>query len=80
MHEQGNGPLRVQVDVGAGVMMQAEALSSSTLLVDVGLGFQLECSMEEAQQIASLQVSAAKVYLCLHLAALSRVTGCQSIP
>ena len=55
------------MDVGAGVMMQAEALSASTLLVDVGLGFRLECSMEEAQQIASLQMSAAKVHLCTYL-------------
>ena len=67
VHKQGDGALRVQVDVGAGVMMQAEAPSASPLLVDVGLGFRLECSMEEAPQIASLQVSAAKVHLCTHL-------------
>ena len=69
------------MDVGAGVVMQAEAPSTSALLVDVGLGFRLECSMEEAEHIASLQVSAAKVYLGIHLfQALSRVTGCQSMP
>ena len=46
VHKQGDGALRVQVDVGAGVMMQAEAPSASPLLVDVGLGFRLECSMD----------------------------------
>lgn len=67
VRKQGDGALRLEVDVGAGVMMQAEAPSTSAVLVDVGLGFRLECSMEEAQHIASLQVFAAKVSLCIHL-------------
>ena len=49
------------VDVGAGVMMQAEAASVSTLLVDVGLGFRVECDIAEAQDIASLHMSTAQV-------------------
>ena len=51
----------MQVDVGAGVIMQAEAASLSSVLVDVGLGFRLECDIAGAQDIASLHMSTAKV-------------------
>ena len=51
----------MQVDVGAGVMMQAEAASISTLLVDIGLGFRVECDIAEARDVASLHVSTAQV-------------------
>ena len=51
----------MQVDVGAGVMMQAEAASISSVLVDVGLGFRVECDIADAQDITSLQMSAAQV-------------------
>ena len=59
--QEGKGKLRMQVDVGASVMMQAEAPSVSMLLIDVGLGFRVECDLAEAQEIASLHVSTAKV-------------------
>ena len=49
------------MDVGAGVMMQAEAASISTLLVDIGLGFQVECDIAEAREVASLHLSTAQV-------------------
>jgi len=51
----------MQVDVGASVMMQAEAPSVSMLLIDVGLGFSVECDLAQAQEIASLHVSTAQV-------------------
>ncbi len=57
----GEGKVSMQVDVGVGVMMQAEAANVSTLLVDVGLGFRVECGIAEAQDIASLHVSTAEV-------------------
>ncbi|CAL5221411.1 g3597 [Coccomyxa viridis] len=56
----GEGKVSMQVDVGVGVMMQAEAANVSTLLVDVGLGFRVECGIAEAQDIASLHVSTAE--------------------
>ena len=51
----------MQVDVGAGVMMQAEAASASPVLVDVGLGFRVECGITDARDITSLQMSTAQV-------------------
>jgi prefoldin subunit 5 len=51
----------MQVDVGSGVMMAAEAHSPLKLLVDVGLGFRAECDIAEAQQVARLQEVAAQV-------------------
>ena len=71
MVQEGKPQLRMQVDVGSGVMMQAEAHSPLKLLVDVGLGFHAECNIAEAQQIASLQEVAAQVSRC-HGPALDR--------
>ena len=64
MVQEGVPHLRMRVDVGSGVMMQAEAHSPLKLLVDVGLGFRAECNIAEAQQIASLQEVAAQVSRC----------------
>ena len=58
---QGEGTVQMQVDVGAGVMMQAEAARASSVLVDVGLGFRVECDIAEAQDITALHVSTAQV-------------------
>lgn len=42
-------------------MMQAEVPNTSRVFVDVGLGFKVECSMEDGLRIAGLRQAAAQV-------------------
>lgn len=49
------------IDVGGGVMMQAEVPSTSVVFVDVGLGFKAECTLEDALRIAVLRQTEAQV-------------------
>lgn len=41
-----------RVDLGSGVSMEAEVEDPSRLFVDVGLGFHVECNLDEAKSIA----------------------------
>ena len=45
-------------------MMQAKIPDTSRVFVDVGLGFKVECSIEDGLRIAQLRKAAAQVCLC----------------
>ncbi len=53
--------LQTHISVGGGVMMQAEVHDTSRVFVDVGLGFKVECSIEDGLRISGLRQAAAQV-------------------
>lgn len=44
------------VDIGCGVYCEAKVPDPSTLYIDIGLGFHLECTTEEARVLASMRL------------------------
>ncbi|CAD7705199.1 unnamed protein product [Ostreobium quekettii] len=50
--------LRTRVELGSGVYMQALAPDADMVYVNVGLGFHVECSWEDAERIAALKKEA----------------------
>mmetsp|Transcript_1748 Transcript_1748/g.10770 ORF Transcript_1748/g.10770 Transcript_1748/m.10770 type:complete len:141 (-) Transcript_1748:1898-2320(-) len=51
----GAGTCRALVDLGPQVYAQGEVEDTSMLLVDVGIGFHVECTSEEAVQVCQLR-------------------------
>ncbi|KAK9914905.1 hypothetical protein WJX75_002144 [Coccomyxa subellipsoidea] len=56
-------PLLTHVSVGADIMMQAKIPDTSRVFVDVGLGFKVECSIEDGLRIAQLRKAAAQEHM-----------------
>ncbi|CAL8468560.1 g8100 [Coccomyxa elongata] len=52
--------LQTHISVGGGVMMQTEVPDTSRVFVDVGLGFKVECSIEDGLRISGLRQAAAQ--------------------
>lgn len=63
-------PLKTLVDLGAGAYCQAVVPDTSRICLAVGLGFHVECSLEEAGDVAERRRQALQV--CWH--------GCACIP
>ncbi|GAB4817489.1 hypothetical protein N2152v2_004535 [Parachlorella kessleri] len=55
MVQEGMRELSSLAPLGAGVYAKARVPDTSRLLVDVGLGFHVECSLDEALAVASLR-------------------------
>jgi prefoldin subunit 5 len=55
--------LRANLLVGGGVTMEAMIPDASSMFVDVGLGFSVECCLEDALRIAKMRQAAAQVHL-----------------
>jgi prefoldin alpha subunit len=46
------------VDVGCGVFCQAKVPDATRLFISIGLGFHVECTLEEAPRVIKLQKDA----------------------
>lgn len=66
--------LKALVDLGVGVHCQAHVPDTSRIFLAVGLGFHLECSLDEAPRVIQLRAAAlaAKVDECVERAAQIR--------
>lgn len=52
LQKSNQSKLVTRVDMGGGVSMQAEVENLSRIFVDVGLGFHVECDLDEARTVA----------------------------
>jgi len=48
-------PLRTLVDLGPQVYAQGDVGDTSMLLIDIGIGFHIECTLEEAARVCHLR-------------------------
>lgn len=53
--QSGRGSLKMQVDMGGEVLCQAYVPDTSKVFIRVGLGFHLECTLDEAPRVIQLQ-------------------------
>mmetsp|Transcript_63506 Transcript_63506/g.200857 ORF Transcript_63506/g.200857 Transcript_63506/m.200857 type:complete len:153 (+) Transcript_63506:188-646(+) len=69
LQEEKVGRLRSRVDLGSQVFCEAEVPDTSMIYVKVGLGFMVECTLDEALRIAALRESVLEEQRAAKLAA-----------
>ncbi|KAI8462874.1 MAG: Prefoldin subunit-domain-containing protein [Monoraphidium minutum] len=74
LQQEGRGELKTLVDIGSGVHCQARVRDTSRIYMAVGLGFHVECSLDEAAALAERRRDALqeKVEVCIQEAAQVR--------
>lgn len=56
-------PLKSLVDLGSEVYCQAQVQDTSSVYISIGLGFHLECSLDEAPRVIELRRAVARAKL-----------------
>lgn len=75
LHQEGRREVKSLVDLGSGVHCQAAVPDATRICVSVGLGFHVECTLEEAARVAEARAKLLqdKIGTCVHEAAQVRV-------